>query len=145
MNIASQMESVNSTLGVGGAISRLKPDYEVRPQQIEMAEAVARAIESRTHLIVEGPTGVGKSFAYLVPALQWAIETKKKVVVSTGTIALQQQILGKDIEFLKSVMPPLLVELIKGRENYVGLRRLFNAEFDDEDLADDLDQLKGMR
>ena len=90
-----------------------------------MAEAVAEAIERPGHLVVEAGTGVGKSFAYLVPAILAAVEQKKKVVVSTHTIALQEQLLRKDIPFLRSVMPQeFSAVLVKGRSNYISLRRL---------------------
>ena len=83
------------------------------------------AIERPGHLVVEAGTGVGKSFAYLVPAIQAAADTKKKVVVSTHTIALQEQLLSKDIPFLRSVMPQeFSAVLVKGRSNYISLRRL---------------------
>lgn len=114
-----------STLGPGGAVARRLPGYEVREQQLEMAQAVAQAIEAPHHLIVEAGTGVGKSFAYLVPAILAAVEQKKKVVVSTHTIALQEQLLQKDIPFLRSVMPQeFSAVLVKGRSNYISLRRL---------------------
>ena len=90
-----------------------------------MAAAVARAIERPGHLVVEAGTGVGKSFAYLVPAIQAAVALKKKVVVSTHTIALQEQLVGKDIPFLRSVMGlEFSSVLVKGRSNYISLRRL---------------------
>jgi ATP-dependent DNA helicase DinG len=90
-----------------------------------MAQAVARAIEAPGHLIVEAGTGVGKSFAYLVPSILAAVEEKKKIVVSTHTIALQEQLLRKDIPFLRSVMPQeFSAVLVKGRSNYISLRRL---------------------
>ncbi|MFO0889307.1 MAG: helicase C-terminal domain-containing protein [Isosphaeraceae bacterium] len=114
-----------STLGPGGAVARRMPGYESRPQQLAMAEAVACAIERPGHLIVEAGTGVGKSFAYLVPAILAAVELNKKVVVSTHTIALQEQLLRKDIPFLRSVMPhEFSAVLVKGRSNYISLRRL---------------------
>ena len=114
-----------SILGPGGAVARRLPGYEVRDQQLEMAQAVARAIEGPHHLIVEAGTGVGKSFAYLVPAILAAVEQKKKIVVSTHTIALQEQLLRKDIPFLRSVMPQeFSAVLVKGRSNYISLRRL---------------------
>ena len=114
-----------SILGPGGAIARRLPHYEHRSEQLAMARAVARAIEKPGHLVVEAGTGVGKSFAYLVPAILAAAEAKKKVVVSTHTIALQEQLLGKDIPFLRSVMPhEFTAVLVKGRSNYISLRRL---------------------
>jgi ATP-dependent DNA helicase DinG len=117
-----------SILGPGGAIARRLPSYEHRSQQLTMARAVARAIERPGHLIVEAGTGVGKSFAYLVPAIQAAAELDKTIVVSTHTIALQEQLLGKDIPFLRSVMgQEFSAVLVKGRSNYISLRRLNQA------------------
>ncbi len=112
-------------LGPGGAIARRLHRYEERPEQMMMARAVARAIEDESHLMVEAGTGVGKSFAYLVPAIMAAAEAGKKVVVSTHTISLQEQLLEKDIPLLQAVMPQeFTAVLVKGRSNYISLRRL---------------------
>jgi ATP-dependent DNA helicase DinG len=112
-------------LGPGGAIAGRLPNYEARAEQVAMAEAVARAIEAPGHLMVEAGTGVGKSFAYLVPAILAAAERGKKVVVSTHTISLQEQLLQKDLPFLRAVMPQeFTAVLVKGRSNYISLRRL---------------------
>ena len=112
-------------LGPGGAIARRLHRYEERPEQMMMARAVARAIEDESHLMVEAGTGVGKSFAYLVPAILAASEAGKKVVVSTHTISLQEQLLEKDIPLLQAVMPQeFTAVLVKGRSNYISLRRL---------------------
>ena len=117
-----------SILGPDGAIARRLASYEARPQQVEMAGAVARAIEAPGHLMVEAGTGVGKSFAYLVPAILAAADSKKKIVVSTHTISLQEQLLEKDLPFLRAVMPQeFTAVLVKGRSNYVSLRRLDGA------------------
>ena len=114
-----------SVLGPGGAVARRLNAYESRPEQLAMAEAVARAIEGGKHLMVEAGTGVGKSFAYLVPAILAATASKKKVVVSTHTISLQEQLLEKDLPFLRAVMPEeFTAVLVKGRSNYLSLRRL---------------------
>ncbi len=119
--------SVASILGRGGAISRRLPNYECRPQQLEMAEAIARAIAQRQHLLVEAGTGVGKSFAYLVPAILTA-QPKSPVVVSTHTISLQEQLVQKDIPFLRGVMgKSFSAVLVKGRSNYISLRRMRGA------------------
>src|SRR5688572_27527900 len=95
-----------SILGPGGTIAQRLSNYEPRPQQVDMAEAVADAIAGKHHLMVEAGTGVGKSFAYLVPAVLAALDDKEcKVVVSTHTISLQEQLIRKDIPFLQRVMP----------------------------------------
>ncbi len=121
--------SIASILGPGGAIARQLDKYEARPQQLDMAEAVAEAIATPHHLMVEAGTGVGKSFAYLVPAILTAADNPKfRVVVSTHTINLQEQLVHKDIPFLQSVMPkPFRAVLVKGRSNYISLRRLRGA------------------
>lgn len=122
--------SVSSILGPGGAISRQWPEFEGRPEQLDMAEAVQEALADRRHLMVEAGTGVGKSFAYLVPAIQSVLgDEKRRVVVSTHTINLQEQILRKDIPFLQKIFPqPVRVSLVKGRSNYLSLRRLKVSE-----------------
>jgi ATP-dependent DNA helicase DinG len=97
--------------------------YEFRPQQMEMAEAVRKALRSKTHLVVEAGTGVGKSLAYLVPLILWARDENCRVVVATYTKALQQQIIKKDIPFLKTVLGDFRVALCVGGENYLCLRR----------------------
>jgi ATP-dependent DNA helicase DinG len=112
-------------LGPDGVIASRLHGYEARKEQLQMAEAVGRAIESKTHLMVEAGTGVGKSFGYLVPAILAATELGKKIVVSTRTINLQEQLSDKDIPFLKEVMPQRFSHLlIKGRSNFVSIRRL---------------------
>jgi ATP-dependent DNA helicase DinG len=122
-------------LGPDGRIARRLKQYEDRPQQLEMAEAVGRAIANKKHLVVEAGTGVGKSFAYLVPAILAATEplpegasanTKgKRVVISTHTISLQEQLIAKDLPLLNSVIPREFSSvLVKGRGNYLSLRRL---------------------
>ena len=114
-------------LGPKGVIAGKLPGYEARPQQLEMAEAVEDAIAGRHHLMVEAGTGVGKSFAYLVPAVLAATSKKQdcRIIVSTHTISLQEQLIRKDIPFLKAVMPEnFRAVLVKGRSNYISLRRL---------------------
>jgi ATP-dependent DNA helicase DinG len=104
-------------------------EYEPRPQQREMAIAVAEAIDQGRHLAVEAGTGVGKSLAYLVPAILAALARKEKVVVSTHTISLQEQLIHKDIPFLQQHLGrEFKAVLVKGRSNYLCLRRLARAE-----------------
>lgn len=121
--------SSNTTLGPGGLLSRALPGFEPRPQQAEMAAAVADAIARKRTLMVEAGTGVGKSFAYLVPAIEAAAKKDLKVVVSTHTIGLQEQLIRKDIPFLMGVMPQAVRPvLVKGRGNYLSRRRLRVAQ-----------------
>jgi ATP-dependent DNA helicase DinG len=121
--------SVASILGPGGLVARRLGNYEPRPQQLAMAEAVDEAVADGRHLMVEAGTGVGKSFAYLVPAVRAAKEAGHCVVVSTHTISLQEQLVSKDIPFLQSVLPePFTAALVKGRSNYLSLRRLRGAQ-----------------
>src|ERR1700730_14836711 len=116
-------------LGPDAAIARRLRNYESRPQQLEMADAVAEAIADQHHLMVEAGTGVGKSFAYLVPAIQAALaDPECRVVISTHTIGLQEQLIRKDIPFLRNVLPDFRAGLVKGRGNYVSLRRLRVAQ-----------------
>src|SRR5437899_12259359 len=117
--------SIAAILGATGAIAHKLRNYEARPQQLQMAERVAEAMDSERHLMVEAGTGVGKSFAYLVPAvLAAANDPEFRVVVSTHTISLQEQLIRKDIPFLRQVLPEFKAVLVKGRSNYLSLRRL---------------------
>jgi ATP-dependent DNA helicase DinG len=103
-------------------------NFEFRPQQQEMAARVAEALEEEQHLVIEAGTGVGKSLAYLVPAVLFALERHKKAIVSTHTINLQEQLLNKDIPILKKVLPiEFEAALMKGRQNYLCPRRLERA------------------
>ena len=117
-------------LGENGLIARRLKHYELRPQQFAMACAVEAAIHNSEHLIVEAGTGVGKSFAYLVPAIMSSTKTsekkkKRKVVISTNTISLQEQLMEKDIPFLNAILPiEFSAVMVKGRSNYLSLRRL---------------------
>ena len=116
----------HNILGPGGAIARRMGDtYEPRPQQLELADAVEAALSQGHHLLAEAGTGVGKSFAYLLPAIDYAVRHKKKVVISTHTIALQEQLMEKDIPLIQAVYPDeFTAVLVKGRGNYLCQRRL---------------------
>ena len=121
------VEQVRTIFSDKGLLSKAQ-NFEYRPQQQEMAVAVARALEEERPLIVEAGTGVGKSLAYLVPAILFALERHKKAIVSTHTINLQEQLLYKDIPILKKVLPvEFEAALMKGRQNYVCPRRLERA------------------
>ena len=118
-------------LAQGGVFSQSFPGFEHRPQQVEMMTAVASAINCGEHLIVEGGTGVGKSLAYLLPAILHALKTGSRVVVSTNTINLQEQLLKKDIPALVAVLEEegiipkgeFRAAPLKGRGNYLCMRR----------------------
>ena len=99
-DLVSQVEEIFSPTGI---LSRAK-NFEFRPQQQEMAVAVARALQNREHLAVEAGTGVGKSLAYLIPAILFAVAQKKKAIVSTHTINLQEQLTEKDLPMLAGVL-----------------------------------------
>ena len=121
-------EFVESILAPDGLVAKHLPAYEHRRQQLEMAAAVDAAFRGNRHLVVEAGTGVGKSFAYLVPAIREAVREKRRVVVSTYTISLQEQLIEKDLPFLKKATgEDFVAVLVKGRSNYVCLRRLARA------------------
>lgn len=117
---------VQHMLGAAGPIARRLGDrYEVRGEQLQMAEAVDAALDHGTSLAVEAGTGVGKSFAYLLPAIRRVVEHDERVVISTHTISLQEQLIEKDIPLLRAVIDAeFSAVLVKGRQNYLSVRRL---------------------
>ena len=127
--LISQVEEIFSPTGI---LSRAK-NFEYRPQQQEMAVAVARTLQNQEHLAVEAGTGVGKSLAYLIPAILFAVAQKKKAIVSTHTINLQEQLTEKDLPMLTGVLGSLpepvkfSYAMLKGRANYLCTRRLQKA------------------
>jgi ATP-dependent DNA helicase DinG len=126
--------------GRDGLIARAHPEYEYRPGQIQMAEAVLRAFEEKRHLIVEAGTGTGKTLAYLVPAIAAAVARGGRVVISTGTKNLQEQLMEKDIPFLQRVLPrKFSAAYMKGRSNYACLQRIKRAE--NSPVLEGLDEL----
>jgi ATP-dependent DNA helicase DinG len=120
---------MQSIFGPDGLIAKTHPEYEHRPGQIDMAEAVLRAFEERRHLIVEAGTGTGKTLAYLVPAIAAACGSGARIVISTGTKNLQEQLMDKDIPFLQETLPAKFrAAVMKGRNNYACLHRIKRAE-----------------
>ncbi|MFS8085270.1 MAG: ATP-dependent DNA helicase, partial [Acidobacteriota bacterium] len=120
---------MQSIFGHDGLIAKAHPEYEHRPGQIQMAEAVVRAFEQQRHLIVEAGTGTGKTLAYLVPAIAAACGSGARIVISTGTKNLQEQLMDKDIPFLQDVLPAKFrAAVMKGRNNYACLHRIKRAE-----------------
>jgi len=124
VDLVKQVEEIFSPKGI---LSR-SANFEFRPQQQQMAMAVVRALENGEHLAVEAGTGVGKSLAYLVPAILHAVANKKKAVVSTHTINLQEQLIEKDLPMLEQILPvKFSFTMLKGRGNYLCTRRLHKA------------------
>lgn len=122
---ALNVEALTTMLKPGGALSKAFPGFEYRPQQVEMMQAVADAFNHGRHLMVEAGTGTGKSIAYLLPAIYWAVRNGERVVVSTNTINLQDQLYTKDIPDLSALLPfEVRAALLKGRSNYLCPRRL---------------------
>jgi ATP-dependent DNA helicase DinG len=138
--------NVEEILGPSGPVANRLPLYEERPQQVRMAAAVRSAIEEGRHLLVEAGTGVGKSFAYLVPVILRAAESSEKVLISTHTIALQDQLLRKDLPFLSGILPAeFSVVVAKGRANYLCMRRLRSTLAEERALFEfqtDVEELK---
>lgn len=128
--------------GEAGMISQaMSAAYEHRPQQIAMAAAVDQALDGKTHLIVEAGTGVGKSLAYLVPLILRAVEENKRAVVATYTKALQQQLVDKDLPFLRKVLGDFRYALCVGGENYLCLRRFDHLRMGDLYEQNEVDAL----
>ena len=118
-------EDLAAILEPGGAFARSHPAYERRQQQINMLETVATAFSEGQHLLVEAGTGTGKSMAYLIPAFAWAEQNGERVVISTNTINLQDQLYQKDIPALRQALDKSLpAAILKGRSNYICPRRL---------------------
>jgi len=114
------LPTLHAFFAPGGILANSPLPYEYRPGQLDMARAVERALEECRHLIVEAGTGTGKTLAYLLPALR----TGRRVIISTGTKALQDQLYFRDIPFLESLLGPLRVCYMKGRANYLCRHKL---------------------
>ncbi|MBI4830059.1 MAG: DEAD/DEAH box helicase family protein [Candidatus Lindowbacteria bacterium] len=141
------IEKLSQILMPGGPVARKLRKYERREQQIEMMAAVARAFNENSIAAIEAGTGTGKSFAYLIPSIQWAVKNKERVVVSTNTINLQEQLIRKDIPVLLSCLAAKCkAVLVKGRGNYACKRKLAMLEQEFELLAapDERDVLRSI-
>jgi len=123
-------KGIEEILGKRGIVAQHLEHYEERKEQIQMAMEVERAIDEGEHLIVEAGTGVGKSLAYLIPFICWAVKENRRVVVSTYTKTLQEQLIKKDLPFLKEALGlDFHFTLAMGGENYLCLRRLAQTRF----------------
>lgn len=119
------VDDVAAVLDLGGKFAKYFDDYEYRPQQVDMLRSVTEALSTSQHLMVEAGTGTGKSFAYLIPAAYWSLKNNTRVVISTNTINLQDQLIKKDIpDLCKALDMPLRAAVLKGRSNYLCPRRL---------------------
>src|SRR5215472_2457053 len=128
----------------GGVLSRTHPAYEFRRGQLQMAQAIEQALDQSRHLIVEAGTGTGKTLAYLVPV----IRSGKRVIISTGTKNLQEQLFYKDIPFLEQALFPhgggkLAVCYMKGRSNYLCRKKLYDLT--DQPVLNGLDEIEQYR
>ncbi len=133
------VEALAHLLGPDGAFAQHFPGYEYRSQQVEMLRAIAEAYNDGATLLVEAGTGTGKSVAYLVPALFWAAQNNQRVVISTNTINLQDQLYLKDIPDLRKILPfEFKAALLKGRSNYVCRRRLDSLRKSDKLTAEEV-------
>jgi ATP-dependent DNA helicase DinG len=119
---AARLPSLYQFFGPGGLLARTHPAYEFRRGQLQMAEAVEQALQDRRHLIVEAGTGTGKTLAYLLPV----IRSGKRVIISTGTKTLQEQLFFKDVPFLQEHLGELRVCYMKGRANYLCRKKLYD-------------------
>ena len=147
-HVEVSVDTIKEILGADGLIAKSLESYEQRDEQISMSKLVAEGLNNSRHVLVEAGTGVGKSLAYLIPGILWSVGNKKRIVVSTNTINLQEQIVYKDIPFLKKVLPvDFKGVLVKGRSNYLCLRKLDNLETDSllEGIDEDLQELKTLK
>jgi ATP-dependent DNA helicase DinG len=116
---------IEGTFGAAGLFAQRFAGYETRPGQVALARAVDAAFAGGEHLLAEGPCGTSKSVAYLTPAIHHATTRGKKVIVATADIALQEQLVGKDLPLLAEILPdPFTFALMKGKNNYLCADRL---------------------
>jgi ATP-dependent DNA helicase DinG len=133
-------DGVEAVFGGNGLIARFHDQFEHRDGQAQMARSVARALQNRKHLIVEAATGTGKTLAYLVPAVAAAIRSKGRILISTGTKNLQEQLMEKDIPFLQKLLPQkFTAAYMKGRANYACIYRIHRGE--SQPILDGLDDV----
>jgi ATP-dependent DNA helicase DinG len=136
---SARLPSLYQFFGPGGLLARTHPAYEFRRGQLQMAEAVEQALSERRHLIVEAGTGTGKTLAYLLPV----IRSGKRVIISTGTKTLQEQLFYKDVPFLKGHLGELRVCYMKGRANYLCRKKLYDLT--NQPVLNGLDEINQFR
>ncbi len=139
ISFSSSKLDIDAIFSKEGVLSKSYAHYELRKEQIEMAKGIQAAFDQGKHLVVEAGTGTGKSFAYLVCAIDRALRTNTKAIISTHTINLQEQLINQDIPFLaKALDYDFTAALAKGRSNYICLRRLSYATKMGKNLFDDI-------
>lgn len=132
-------ETVDQLIGESGKLNDILPDYEIRPQQQRMAHEIAHAFSNSKHLIIEAGTGTGKSLAYLVPVALWATQNQQRVVISTNTTNLQEQLIQKDVPLVEQILDdPFRATVLKGRGHYLCPRRLAAVRRRDPGNMDEL-------
>jgi len=120
---------ISAIINPDGPIAEKLPDYEFRPQQLQMIEQVCEAFNQNQICIIEAGTGIGKTLSYLLPAIYWTVQNNERCTVSTNTINLQEQLINKDIPFLQSVLNlKFSAVLVKGRNNYACMRKIADIE-----------------
>lgn len=135
-------ESAGSYLASGGPLSEISENYEERPVQIDLLQKIAEAFNNNSLAAFEAGTGVGKSFAYLIPSIIWSLQNREKIVISTGTINLQQQLCEKDIPLAQKIVgKKIKFVLMKGRQNFVCRRRFEDLMLQRELFDDDVEIL----
>lgn len=135
-----RLPSLHEFFAPGGILSRSSLAFEHRKGQYEMARAVEKAFHDKRHLIVEAGTGTGKTLAYLLPALRKARENQQRIIISTGTKNLQEQLYFKDVPFLESLLGPLKICYMKGRGNYLCRHKLYALR--DNPLLNGLEEIE---
>jgi ATP-dependent DNA helicase DinG len=134
-------DEIAGILAPNGPISFAHPAYEDRPMQRDLAVAIARAYNDGGVAVLEAGTGTGKSVAYLIPAIKWALQNRERTVVSTNTINLQEQLVRKDLPFLRQALgEQFRFALVKGRGNYISIRRAKLAEQTQTVLFEEMQQ-----
>jgi len=129
--------AIAALMAPGGPLSRSHPGYEDRPMQRDLAVEIARVYNNGGIALAEAGTGTGKSVAYLIPAIEWAARNNERTVISTNTINLQEQLVNKDLPFLRATLArPFKFALVKGRGNYVSIRRALLARDSGDALLD---------
>jgi len=137
--IGLDLDEAAAVLEPGGVFAHHFEQFEYRPQQVEMLRSIAEALSEGRHLMVEAGTGTGKSMAYLIPAALWAVQNNDRVVISTNTINLQDQLINKDIPDLRRALGiDLHAAVLKGRSNYMCPRRLESLRKHGPETADEM-------